>query len=201
MTYSYGASTNVGNVVDVLGQNWGYDYGNSAMKLTCVRQVNSATCQVANVYDLGGRPREVARQTTPDGAVWNYYYQPADPDDPQLPGRAAADQRRRLIGPEGIADRRRRSAPGCSIIIPRTAGTTYLQWDGLQLKRLHHPEGNNVSYTWYAGEKVAEIWKPSRARASRRSAASWGFPTASRAECLARPSPQALQQADLAPGL
>ena len=50
VSYSYGASTNLASVVDVLGRNWGYDYGDAAMKLTCVRQVNSSACQVANTY-------------------------------------------------------------------------------------------------------------------------------------------------------
>jgi hypothetical protein len=158
VSYSYGASTNLANVVDVLGRNWGYDYGVNAFQLTCVRQVNSSACQIANVYASGGRPREVSQQTTPDGAVWNYAYQPPDPAFEQQPGQPPAPSYGSFTGPEGIqvgAD----FGGGLLNVYNQNGRSTTLQWDGVQLARLYHPEGNNVSYGWRAGEQVSETWQ------------------------------------------
>ena len=158
VSYSYGASTNLANVVDVLGQNWGYDYGAQAMQLTCVRQVNSPACQVANVYASGGRPREVSQQTTPDGASWNYAYYPVDPDFQQLPGQPPAPSSATYSGPEGIQVGVEFGG-GLLDYYTQNGRSTYLQWNGLDLARLYYPEGNNVSYTYRSGEKASEAWE------------------------------------------
>lgn len=158
VTYSYGASTNVAYVVDVMGRTWGYDYGTNAFQLTCVRQVNSSVCQVANVYASGGRPREVSQQTTPDGAIWNYNYQPVDPEYQQLPGQPPAPSYGSFTGPESLFVGAEFSG-GLLNLYNQNGRHTALQWDGIQLARLTHPEGNNVSYGWRAGEQVAETWQ------------------------------------------
>ncbi len=158
VTYSYGASTNVADVVDVMGRSWGYDYGSAAMQLTCVRQVNSSACQVANLYASGGRPREVSQQTSPDGAAWNYNYQPVDPAYEQLPGQPPAPSYGSFSGPEDIFVGAEFGG-GLLNLYNRNGRHTALQWDGIQLARLTHPEGNNVSYGWRAGEQVSESWQ------------------------------------------
>lgn len=157
VSYGYGASTNLANFVDLLGRNWGYDYGAYAMQLTCVRQVNSSACQVANTY-AGLRPREVTQQTTPDGAVWNYTYAPVDHDNPPQPGQPPAQSFGNFTGPEGIQVGVQFGA-GLLDYYSQNGRSTYLQYDGMQLARLHHPENNNVGYTWRAGEKIAETWE------------------------------------------
>lgn len=157
VTYIYGASTNLANFVDVMGRNWGYDYGTNAFQLTCVRQVNSSACQVANAYASGGRPREVSQQTTPDEAVWNYNYQPVDPEYQQLPGQPPAPSYGSFTGPESVFVGAEFSG-GLLNLYNQNGRHTALQWDGIQLARLTHPEGNNVSYGWRAGEQVAETW-------------------------------------------
>jgi hypothetical protein len=186
VSYSYGASTNVGTVVDVMGQSWGYDYGTAAMQLTCVRQVNSSACQVANVYASGGRPREVSQQTTPDGAVWNYGYMAVDPDYIQLPGMPPPTSGGAFSGPEGIQVNAEFGG-GLLDYYTQNGRTTYLQWDGIELMRLHHPEGNNVTYGWRGGEKVSETWvgKPNSGVAT--IATSMGFPDFQSAECVTAP--------------
>lgn len=158
VSYGYGASTNVANVVDVMGRSWGYDYGADAMQLTCVRQVDSADCQIANAYATGGRPREVSHQTTPDGAVWSYNYSPPSPDDPQLGGLPPPPSSGGFSGPEGI-EVGALFGGGLLEHYTQNGRSTFLQWDGIELMRLHHPEGNNVTYVWRAGEKVSETWQ------------------------------------------
>ncbi|MFL6844749.1 MAG: hypothetical protein ACJ8ER_07700 [Allosphingosinicella sp.] len=157
VSYGYGASGNVTNVVDVLGRNWGYDYGVNAVQLTCVRQVNSSACQIANVYG-GTSNREVTQQTTPDGAVWNYNFQPADPEYQQLPGQPPAPSYGSFAGPEGMAVGAEFGG-GLLTTLNQNGRSTTLQWDGIELARLYHPEGNNVSYGWRAGEQVSETWQ------------------------------------------
>lgn len=177
VSYSYGASTNVMNVVDVLGRNWGYDYGGSPMQLTCVRQVNSSACQVANTY-AGLRPREVTQQTTPDGAVWNYTYAPVDHDNPQQPGQPPVQSFGNFTGPEGIQVGAQFGA-GLLDYYTQNGRSTYLQWDGMELARLYHPEGNNVSYTYRTGEQASEAWegKPNSGVATISKSAGWAEPS------------------------
>ena len=158
VSYGYGPSANLASVVDVLGRSWGYDYGALPMQLTCVRQVNSSACQVANVYASGGRPREVSRQTTPDGAVWNYLYQPADPGYVQNPGDPPPTSAGNVSGPEGLNVWAEFSG-GLLTTYNQNGRQTALQWDGVQLARLTHPEGNAVGYAWRAGEQVTETWE------------------------------------------
>jgi len=160
VSYTYGANTNLANVVDPMGQSWGYDYGDAAMKLTCVRQVNSSACQVANTYEpmIGIKPRSVTRQTTPDGAVWDYDYSPVDPENPQLPGQPPAISTGGYSGPEGIQLGAQFGA-GLLDYYSQNGRTTYLQWDGIDLARLYYPENNNVSYTWRVGQQVSETWE------------------------------------------
>lgn len=186
VTYAYVGSTNVTKVTDVLNQNWGYDYGTAAMQLTCVRQVNSSACQVANVYASGGRPREVSQQTTPDAAVWNYGYVPVDPDYVQVPGMPAPMSEGGFSGPEGIQVGALFGG-GLLDFYTQNGRSTYLQWDGVQLMRLHHMEGNNVTYGWRGGEKVSESWagKPNSGVAT--IATSMGFPDWQSAECVTPP--------------
>ncbi|HEX8307792.1 MAG TPA: hypothetical protein VF645_05170 [Allosphingosinicella sp.] len=157
--YTYGSNANLANVVDSMGQSWGYDYGDAAMKLTCVRQVNSPACQVANTYEprIGIKPRSVTRQTTPDGAIWDYDYSPVDHDTPQLPGQPPVISTGGFSGPEGIEAGAQFGA-GLLDYYSQNGRTTYLQYDGSELMRLYHPENNNVSYTWRVGQKVSETW-------------------------------------------
>ncbi|HYJ83642.1 MAG TPA: DUF6531 domain-containing protein [Allosphingosinicella sp.] len=173
VSYSYGAS-NVTNVVDVMGQNWGYDYGVNA-QLTCVRQVNSSACQVANVYSAN---YEVGQQTTADGAVWNYNIQPPDPEYVQNPGDPPPTSAGNYTGPEGINVWAEFSA-GLLTTYNHNGRMTGLQWDGLELARLTHPEGNNVRYSYRGGLKASETWeaKPNSGVAT---VAKWSeFPDAS----------------------
>jgi len=160
VSYSYGANTNLASVVDPIGQIWGYDYGDAAMKLTCVRQVNSSACQVANTYMpmIGIKPRSVTQQTTPDGAVWNYDYSPVDPDNPQQPGQPPVISTGGFTGPEGVEVGAQFGA-GLLDYYTQNGRTTYLQWNGIDLMRLYHPEGNSVRYDWRVGEKVGETWE------------------------------------------
>jgi hypothetical protein len=189
VSYGYGASTNVGTVLDVMGQSWGYDYGTGSMQLTCVRQVNSSACQVANVYGTG-RPREVSQQTTADGAVWNYFYSPVDPDYVQLPGQPPAQSSGSFDGPEGIQVGAMFGG-GLLDYYSQNGRTTYLQWDGIQLSRLYHPEGNNVSYGWRAGQQVSETWEAKPGSGEATIGKGMGFPDPQSAECVA-PQPRKL---------
>ncbi|MGA9582260.1 MAG: RHS repeat-associated core domain-containing protein [Allosphingosinicella sp.] len=188
VSYGYGASANLANVVDVLGRSWGYDYGASAMQLTCVRQVDSPACRVANFYASGGRPREVSKQTTPDGAAWNYLYQPADsdPDNPQLPGQPPPQSYGSFSGPEGIQVGAEFGG-GLLNLYNQNGRHTLLQWDGIELMRLHHPEGNNVTYGWRGGQKVSETWQAKPASGTATIATGSGFPDWQSAECATPP--------------
>jgi hypothetical protein len=191
VTYSYGASTNVGNVVDVMGQNWGYDYGDTSAKLTCVRQVNSSACQIANTYvpQVGAKPHAVTTQTTPDGAVWNYGYEGVDPDYIQLPGMPPPYSGGAFSGPEGIAVSAQFGG-GLLDYYGQNGRLTYLQWNGIELSRLYHPEGNNVSYGWRGGQKVAEAWEAKPNSGVATIGSSMGFPDG-QAECTG-PQPRKL---------
>ncbi|HEX8064526.1 MAG TPA: hypothetical protein VF535_15095 [Allosphingosinicella sp.] len=184
VSYSYGASGNVTNVVDVMNRNWGYDYGAAAMQLTCVRQVNSTACQIANSYSSGGRPREVSQQTTPDGAVWNYSYSPVDPDYVQLPGQPLPTSGGGYTGPEGI-EVDAQFGGGLLDYYGQNGRLTYLQWDGIELSRLYYPEGNNVSYGWRAGQKVSEAWAAKPGSGVATIGKDTGFPDWQSAECVA----------------
>ena len=172
-SYGYGAS-NVTNVVDVMGQSWGYDYGSNAGALTCVRQVNSSACQVANVY-AGMGPADVTQQTTPDSAVWNYNIQPADPDYVQNPGDPPPTSAGNFSGPEGINVWAGFSG-GLLTTYNQNGRTTTLQWDGIELWRLHHPEGNEVAYSYRAGQKASESWQAKPSSGVATIATSSGFP-------------------------
>lgn len=188
VSYSYGPSTNVANVVDVMGRNWGYDYGDTGAKLTCVRQVNSSACQVANTYvqQIGVKPHAVTAQTTPDGAVWNYNYAPRDPDFVQLPGQPPETTAGGYSGPEGI-EVGAQFGGGLLDYYSQNGRLTYLQWNGIELSRLYHPEGNNVSYGWRGGEKVAEAWEAKPGSGVATIGKSMGFPDWQAAECTAAP--------------
>ncbi|HET9638054.1 MAG TPA: hypothetical protein VFP12_02495 [Allosphingosinicella sp.] len=187
VSYSYGANTNLANVVDAMGQSWGYDYGNAAAKLTCVRQVNSSACQVANTYEplTGVKPHSVTAQTTPDGAVWNYSYAPASPDDPQIPGQPPAISTGGFTGPEGIQVGAQFGA-GLLDYYSQNGRTTYLQWDGIELARLYHPENNNVRYTWRTGQQVSETWEGKPGSGVATIAKSMGFAESSSCPTLPR---------------
>jgi hypothetical protein len=51
VSYSYANGQNLTSVVDVSGQTWGYDYSSgNVLLLTCVRQVNSSSCLIANNF-------------------------------------------------------------------------------------------------------------------------------------------------------
>jgi hypothetical protein len=186
VSYTYGANTNLANVVDAMGQNWGYDYGDAAMKLSCVKQVNSSTCQVANTYEpiVGLKPRSVTRQTTPDGAVWDYSYSPVDPDTPQLPGQPPAISTGGYSGPEGIQVGAQFGG-GLLDYYSQNGRTTYLQWDGIELARLYYPENNNVSYTYRSGQKASEAWEAKPGSGIATIGSSLGF--AENSSCLSTP--------------
>jgi hypothetical protein len=182
VSYAYGA-TNVTHVVDVLGRNWGYDYSNGEM--TCVRRVDSSACQVANAYGTMGE-RGVTQQTTPDGAVWSYNITPADPDYVQNPGDPPPTSSGSYSGPENIqvgAD----FSGGLLATYYQNGRMTQLQWDGVELAKLTHPEGNSVSYGWRGGEKVVQGWqaKPNSGIAPISSGS--GFPDLQAAECTTPP--------------
>lgn len=156
VSYSYGTS-NVTNAADVMGQNWGYDYGSGGGSLTCVRLVNSSVCQIANVY-AGMGPADVTQQTTPDGAVWNYNIQPVDPEYVQNPGDPPPTSAGNFSGPEGI-DVWAEFSGGLLSTYNQNGRSTTLQWDGIELARLTHPEGNNVRYAYRAGQTASETWE------------------------------------------
>jgi hypothetical protein len=185
VSYGYGAS-NVTNVVDVLGRNWGYDY--SGADLTCVRQVNSSACQVANTYepDVGVKPWAVKTQTTPDGAVSNYLYQPVDPEYVQNPGDPPPTSAARYTGPEGIEVWAEFSG-GLLANYNQNGRQTALQWDGVELAKLTHPEGNSVSYGWRGGEKVVQSWQAKPNSGIAPISAGSGFPDLQSPECTTPP--------------
>jgi hypothetical protein len=156
LVVSYGNGPNLTSVVDVLGQTWGYDYHlNASAKLSCVRQVNSSACLMANNYAVTGG--QAVQQTTPDGAVWNIYYVGVDPDDPQLPGEPPAISGGSYTGPEGIEVGAQFGA-GLLDYYTENGRATYLQWDGYDLVGLTHPEGNSVGYTYRAGQTISTTW-------------------------------------------
>lgn len=160
VSYSYAPNGNVANVVDPLNRHWGYDYGDTGAKLNCVRQVNSSACQIANTYQplTGVKPHTVTSQTTADGAVWYYQWAPVSPDDQQLPGQPPLISTGGYTGPEGIQVGAQFGG-GLLDYYGVNGRLTYLQWDGFNLGRLYHPEGNNVSYGWRAGQQIAEAWE------------------------------------------
>lgn len=193
VSYGYGASTNVESVVDVMGQSWGYAYeSGSSNKLTCVKQVNSSACQVTNAYvpQVGVKPHAVTTQTTADGAVWNYSYDGADPDYIQLPGMPPPMTSGSYSGPEGISVGAQFGG-GLLDYYSQNGRLTYLQWNGIELSRLYHPEGNNVSYGWRAGQKVAEAWEAKPGSGIATIGKSMGFPDWQSAECTG-PQPRKL---------
>lgn len=158
VNYSYAPQTwvNLTGVVDALGETWGYDYqGTSNMsKMTCVRQVNSSACLMT------GNPAPTGaayQQTTPDGAVWSFNRSDKDPEDIQLPGEPPAMTFGSYTGPEGIEVTAQFGA-GLLDYYTQNGRTTHLQWDGVDLVGLSHPEGNSVGYTYRAGQTTSTSW-------------------------------------------
>ena len=182
VSYTYGTA-NVTDVVDVMGRNWGYDYSNG--EITCVRRVNSSACQIANAYGTMGE-RGVTRQTTPDGAVWNYNIQPVDPDYVQNPGDPPPTSAGNYTGPEGI-DVWAEFSGGLLTNYNQNGRQTALQWDGVELAKLTHPEGNSVSYGWRGGEKVVQVWQAKPNSGIAPISAGSGFPDLQAAECVTPP--------------
>lgn len=186
-SYGYAPATwvNLTSVVDALGQTWGYDYqGTSNMsKMTCVRQVNSSACLITgNPAPTGGAAYQ---QTTPDGAVWSFSVSGKDPEDVQLPGEPPAMSFGSYTGPEGIAVNAQFGA-GLLDYYVQNGRTTSLQWDGVDLVGLTHPEGNSVGYTYRAGQTVSTGWgaKPGSGLAT--IATSMGFAEQSHCPTLPR---------------
>jgi hypothetical protein len=163
-SYSYGGTwTNLVGVVDVMGQSWGYDYQGTSnvSKLTCVRQVNSSSCLVANNYAAAGG--QVIQQTKPDGSVWDHYVDhpvKVSYDDPQLPGEPPPYSSGSYTGPEGISVT---AVFGGGLLdsYNHNGRITQLTWNGLELEDLTHHEGNAVSYARDVRQNlVSTAWVP-----------------------------------------
>ncbi|HYW17656.1 MAG TPA: hypothetical protein VE891_16065 [Allosphingosinicella sp.] len=162
-TYS-GTWTNLANVVDVMGRNWGYDYeGDSAIsKMTCVRQVNSSNCMVANTYGPVAARHHIIHQTKADGSVWEHSIRlgERDPDDYQLPGTPPPQSEGSYSGPEGVFVHATFGG-GLLDSYNDNGRITQLGWNGLELAKLTHHEGNSVTYHRDARMNVlSEEWAP-----------------------------------------
>jgi hypothetical protein len=187
VSYSYAPQTwvNLTSVVDALGQTWGYDYqGTSNMsKVTCVRQVNSTACLITgNPAPTGGAAYQ---QTTPDGAVWNFYASDKDREDIPLPGEPPAISSGRYTGPEGM-DVTAQFGAGLLDYYTQNDRTTYLQWNGIDLVGLTHPEGNSVGYAYRAGQTIGTSWSAKPGSGLATIATSMGFAEGSSCPTLPR---------------
>jgi hypothetical protein len=185
LAVSYGYGPHLTSVVDAIGQTWGYDYyQNANARMSCVRQVNSSACLIANNHAATGG--QTVQQTTPDGAVWNIYIDGVDPDNPQQPGQLPVLSGGGFTGPEGIEAYAQFGA-GLLDYYTENGRSTYMQYDGFNLARVYHPEGNNVSYDWRAGEKVYEAWEGKPGSGLATISKGLGFPDWLAAECVAAP--------------
>jgi hypothetical protein len=190
-TYAYGSpnSRNVSEVTDAASQKWRYDYASDG-QLTCVRKVNATTpdCIIRNEYN-GAKSRHVSRQIAADGGVWNYTFGEADREyDLYMSHGVRETVTSGYTDPEGnwvSADfysgqlkkyyqSGNTNAPGWNLSQTRT---TELDWDGLELVKLTHPEGNSVSYARRAGVVVSETWTPKPGSGLLPVSTSSGFPT------------------------
>ncbi|HYG48876.1 MAG TPA: hypothetical protein VD846_13165, partial [Allosphingosinicella sp.] len=161
VTYQYNPNGDVlVNVIDLKGQNWGYNYSTatSAANMTCVRQVNSSACQMANTYSafLGG---VTVQTTTADTAVWTTTVNRPDPDDPQLPGEPPPYSDAGFGGPEGIWAIAELGG-GLLNTYNENGRITHLAWDGIELAKLTHHEGNSVTYSRLGPIVLGETWTP-----------------------------------------
>jgi hypothetical protein len=163
VSYGYAPGTwiNLTSVTDVMNQVWGYDYvGNSSVsKMTCVRQVNSPACLIANNHAATGG--QILQQTTPDGAVWDTYFQSGkDPDYYQQPGTPPLPYGGGYVGPEGISGNATFGA-GLVDSVNANGRITSFSWNGVELESLAHHEGNSVTYSRDLRQNVTgETWTP-----------------------------------------
>jgi hypothetical protein len=143
------------SVLDVLGQTWGYDYIMAGpIKLSCVRQVNSSACRLQNSFDAA------FQQTAADGGTWQYYFSGNDPDYIQLPGMPPEPTSVEFNGPEGLHVG---AGFGGGLLndYVQNGRSTHLEWNGIFLEKLYHPEGNWVQYNADANYNPAgESWTP-----------------------------------------
>jgi YD repeat-containing protein len=171
--YSYAPAnwTQLTGVTDVMGQSWGYAYADdsNASHMTCVRQVNSSACLIANTYALQTNGATL-RQTTADGGIWDYMIDLPEkrPEVPQLPGEPPRISGGAYSGPEGIGVS---AVFGGGLLDSYTDGgkTTSLTWDGVEMASLAYPEGNKLTYVRSARSNVVtETWtsKPNSAIAA-----------------------------------
>jgi hypothetical protein len=126
--------------------------------MTCVRQVNSTSCAIAN--NFAPTAGQTLQQTTADGAVWDIYYDSGkDPEAYNQPGSPAIPYGGSYRGPEGI-DVTTTFGAGLLISYNANGRTTSLGWDGVQLASLTHPEGNRVDYSRFGEVVLSETWTP-----------------------------------------
>jgi hypothetical protein len=160
-SYGYANGVNLTSVVDVTGQTWGYDYaGASVWQLTCVRQVNSSSCLIANNF-APPAPWNL-QQTLADGSVLNYWFVRPDPsrDDPQLPGDPPPHSEGNYQGPNGL-EVDATFGGGLLDSYTENGRATYLTYNGIELETLTYPEGNSVYYGRDARQNVTvETWTP-----------------------------------------
>lgn len=162
VSYGYAPATwvNLTSVTDPMGQVWGYDYvgDSNRSKMTCVRQVNSSSCLIANNFSPPAN--QTLQQTTPDGAVWDIYFESGkDKEAYQQPGTPPIPYGGTYVGPEGITVS---ATFGAGLLTSYNANgrTTSLTWHGIELDTLTHPEGNSVTYFPYGEIRLGETWSP-----------------------------------------
>jgi YD repeat-containing protein len=161
-TYAPANWTQLTGVVDLLGRNWGYTYvdDSNVSKMTCVRQVNSSTCLIANNFSPPAGAGPSLRQTTADGGIWDYDIVRPDKSQPRQPGEPLTYSAGSYTGPEGIEVS---AVFGSGLLGSYSDGgkITELTWDGIELASLAYPEGNKVSYGRDGRSNLtSETWTP-----------------------------------------
>lgn len=175
VSYSYPDAgwINLKSVTDAAGQAWGYDYAGTSNvgQLTCVRKVNASDCLIRNVY-AGERPRHVTQQTAADGSVWNYHYVLPDRDYDlnashgirETTGSSYRDPEGNTVAVEFYSGQLKRYYEHGNMDDPAwnlsNSRVTELEWNGLELAKLTHKEGNSVTYARRGELVLSETWTP-----------------------------------------
>lgn len=159
-SYSYGLTdgkTALMSVIDRFGQQWGYEYDIGPAKLSCVRQVNSSSCQVKNFnYGIAG----VERQIDGNGGEWLYSISGRDPDFPRLPGQPKEITNGSYSGPAGAQGMVAFWA-GLPVLYSISGRVYQVTYDGMMLAQVTMPEGNVMGQNYSAEYNPAgETWIP-----------------------------------------
>jgi hypothetical protein len=164
VSYDYAPATwvNLTSVTDPMKQVWQYDYrgDSNRSKMTCVHQVNSSDCLIANNFFPPVGSGLTLQQTTADGAVWGTNFDPGkDGDAPPASSTQPVPYGTSYFGPEGISIAATFEA-GLLKSYNVNGRTTSLTYNGVELETLTHPEGNSVKYFPYGEIRLSETWSP-----------------------------------------